>query len=357
MRAVALLLGAMVAANALQAQGPAIVSGIVRDESGAPVREVLVVVDPDSLSLRTRTAADGSYRIAAPAGRYEVRVVRIGYKPQSHTINLTGSAHELNISLTSVAIPLSTISVRVSRPGLYGTIVSRGIELMPHAPAPVRAANIQVLNEPFQARSDAEGKFSIPELPIGAHSILVALDHYVTRMVPVTVPSEGGVEITISLDSLYAEYQRRDENETRLIGWRLRNATSPATFLSANEIDPASKDLREALRFAPSVLGRGINVMDPKLRPVIYIDGRRTELHFSDLKPADLAQFAFIEVYPANTLQDEQSLPGSSANIGTIEDGRLFSSGQRAPGFSSRTAVRTRGNTTLLIMIWTTKRR
>ena len=53
-------------------------SGVVSDENGAPVREVLVVIDPDSLSLRTRTGVDGRYRITVPAGRFEVRVVRMG---------------------------------------------------------------------------------------------------------------------------------------------------------------------------------------------------------------------------------------------------------------------------------------
>jgi hypothetical protein len=358
MRALALLLGVIITtALPLHAQGTAMVSGIVRDESGVPVREALIVIDPDSLSLRTRSGADGRYRITVPLGQYEVRIVRIGFKPQSHTINVTEATHELNITLTTVAIPLSTISVRVSRPGLYGTVITRGMELLPHDPAPVRAANIQVLNEPYQVKSGSDGKFSIPDLAIGAHSILVALDHYITRMVPVTVPPEGGVELTIQLDSLYAEYQRRDEVQTREIGWRLRRASSPATFVSAHDLDPEAKDLRQALRWAESLLSRGINLMDPTLRPVIYIDGRRTYLALADLKAEDIATFAGIEVYPTNTLDDALSVPGSSANVGFLDDGKLFGGGRRAAGFSNRTSVRSRGNSAWLIMIWTSKRR
>lgn len=37
-----------------------------------------MVIDPDSLSLRTRTDVEGRYRITVPRGRFEVRVVRIG---------------------------------------------------------------------------------------------------------------------------------------------------------------------------------------------------------------------------------------------------------------------------------------
>jgi hypothetical protein len=357
MRAIALLLGILLTTSALPAQGTAVVSGIVVDENGAPVREVLIVIDPDSLSLRTRSGVDGRYRITVPTGRYEVRVVRIGFKPQSHTLNVTAPTHELNITLTSVAIPLSTISVRVSRPGLYGTVMTRGIELVPHAPTPVRAANIQVLNEPYQVKSEGDGRFSIPDLPIGAHSILVARDHYISRMIPVTVPPEGGVELTIQLDSLYADYQRRDEMQTREIGWRIRRASSPATFVSAHDLDPEAKDLRQALRWAESLLSRGVNAMDPRIQWVIYIDGKRTYLQPADLKAEDIASYAGIEIYPAGTLDDALSVPGSSANMGNLEDGILFSRGQRAPGFSNRTSVRSRGNAAYLMMIWTTKRR
>jgi hypothetical protein len=357
MRTIALLLGIVLTTTALHAQGTVAVSGIVTDENGVPVREVLIVIDPDSLSLRTRSGVDGRYRITVPTGRYEVRVVRIGFKPQSLSISVSEAAHELNITLTSVPIPLSTVSVRVSRPGLYGTVVTRGIELLPHALTPLRAANIQVLNEPYLVKSESDGKFSIPDLPTGAHSILVALDHYITRMIALTVPPDGGVELTIQLDSLYADYQRREEVQTRQIGWRIRRASNPATFVSAHDLDPEAKDLRQALRFAQSVLTRGINVMDPRIQWVVYIDGQRTYLQPVDLKAEDIASFSGIEVYPPNTLDDALSVPGSTANIGSLDDGMLFSSGQRAPGFSNRTSVRTRGNGAYLLMIWTSKRR
>ncbi|HEX6316829.1 MAG TPA: carboxypeptidase-like regulatory domain-containing protein, partial [Gemmatimonadaceae bacterium] len=357
MRAIVLLLGLVLTTGVVQAQGTAVLSGTVRDEAGAPIRQALIVIDPDSLSLRTRSDADGRYRITVPRGRYEIRIVRIGHRPLSRVIDVNAEQVTFDPQLPTVPIPLDNVTVRVSRPGLYGRVVSRGIELLPHEPTPVRAANIQVLNEPYRVNSDSDGRFSIPELAIGSHSILVVLDHYVTRLIAVTVPPEGGVEITVTLDSLYAEYQHRDERHKREIAWRLSRAGNPATFVSAHELDPAAKDLREALRYAPSLLTRGVNVMDPRVRPVIYIDGQLTNLHFPDLKAEDIAQFAGIEVYPNNTLSDAMSVPGSSANIGFLDDGALFSSGRGAPGFSNRTAVRTRGNSAMLIMIWTTRRR
>jgi hypothetical protein len=357
MRVVALV-AVMITAGELQSQGPAVVSGVVRDENGAPVREALVAIDPDSLSLRARTSADGRYRIfAVPRGRYEVRVVRIGHRPLSQAIDVNSDSVTFDVVLRTVPIQLDNVTVRVSKPGLYGRIMSRGVALLPHAPTPVRGANIEVLNEPYRVKSEADGQFSIPELAIGSHSIFVALDHYVTRLIPVTIPPEGGVEVTITLDSLYAEYQRKDESQKREIGWRLRRASSPATFVSSHELDPETKDLREALRYAQSVLSRGIILMNPPAPIVIYVDGVRTYLQPQDLKQEDIARIAGIEIYPQNTLDDASSVPGSSANIGFLDDGKLFGGGRRAGGFSNRTSVRTRGNAAILIMIWTNRGR
>ena len=352
MQVIALSLGLSLStatAAALGAQGTATVSGAIRDEAGAPVREVLVVVDPDSLSLRTRTGADGTYRITVPTGRFEVRVVRIGYRPQSRTIDVTGSPLELNITLQSVAIPLATVAVRVSRPGLHGTVVTRGIELLPHEPRALRGATIEVLNEPFRVKSENNGSFSVPQLAVGSHTVLVTLDRYATAMVPVTIPPEGGIELTFTLDSLYADYQFREQDQLRQISRRFLYARSPATFVSAHELDQDAKDLRDGLRFAHSVLSRGIILMGASAR--IYIDGKpQPRLQLQDIKMDDL-DIQGIEVYPSNSLQtDGGVVPGI--------EGPIFSGGERGRGsFSKRTLSRSRGNRVVLVMIWTSRGR
>ena len=356
MRAVALL-GIVLTSATLHAQGTAVVSGVVRDESGAPIREALVVIDPDSLSLRTRTGVDGRYRIpGVPGGRYEVRAVRIGFRPVTRTIDVTGREVQFDLVMTSVPIPLDTIAVRVSRPGLHGLVVTRGITLLPHDPRPLRDARIEILNEPYSARSGPDGRFSIPQLAIGSHTILVNLDGFASRLVPVTVPPDGGVDITFTIDSLFADYQFRDQDQARGIAARMRRATNPATFVSAHELDPDAPNLKESLRYAHSVLSRGVIVQNAAA--CIYIDGvPRPDLVLQDIPPTDIAG---IEVYPANTLQTEDRI--QSRNIGTPcggAEGSLFSSGERdrSNARSNRTLTRTRGNKALLILIWTTKRR
>lgn len=77
-------------------------------------------------------------------------------------------------------------------------------------------------------------------------------------MIPVTIPSDGGVEITVTLDSLYAEYQRRDDDQKRGISWRMRRAISPAAFVPLHEIDTEQKNLKDAIRYSYSLLSRGL---------------------------------------------------------------------------------------------------
>ena len=355
-----LLVGLSFLTSTAGAQGTSVLSGIVRDQTGAPVREALVVVDPDSLSLRARSGVDGRYRITGvPQGRFEVRVVRIGFRPRSLTVDVTSNATELNIDLESVPIPLDTIAVRVTRPGLYGLVVTRGINLLPHEPRPLPNATIEVLNEPHRTKSGADGRFSIPQLGIGSHSILVTLDRFTPRMVPVTVPPDGGVDITFTIDSIFADYQRWDADRIRGITRRLNEARSPATFVSAHELDADAPDLKEALRYAHSVLSRGIIVQNVDV--CIYIDAvPRGDLRLEDVQPIDIQG---IEVYPEASLPSAQSMStgNGTGNRGVpcySTRGDTFSPGERGRGsFSRRTLTRTRGNQGLLVMIWTTKRR
>ena len=354
MRAVALLLGIAITSSAVRAQVPAIVSGTVRDETGGPIREALIVIDPDSLGLRTRTDADGRYRIAAPGGRFEVRIVRIGFKPQSQTVVVTAPAVTLDVTMQSAAIPLDTVAVRVTRPGLYGLVVTRGINILPHEPRPLRNANVEVINEPHQARSGADGRFSIPQLGIGSHAIMITLDRYASRIVPVAVPADGGVDITFTMDSIFAEYQLRDADRLRDVQRRIRRASNPFTFVPGHELDADARNLKESLRYANSVLSRGISLQNRDV--CIFIDGvDHPELRLDDIAPVDIEG---IEVYPNNSLPVDYGINRSKPGTPCGGAENLFSGGERGRGsFSSRTTVASRGNTTVLVMIWTTKRR
>ena len=349
MRAFALLLGITLTTSGLHAQGPATVSGVVTDENRAPVREALVVIDPDSLSMRARTGVDGRYRIGGvPNGRYEVRVVRIGFRPVSRTIEVNNPNVQFDVTLQSIPIPLDTVAVRASRPGLYGLVVTRGISLLPHEPRVLRNAQVQQVNGPHSARTGPDGRFGMPQFPAGSHAVTIALEGYLTRLVPVSVDFDGGVEITVTLDSLYAEYHRREEDQMRGIGWRTRRATSPATFVTQHELDLEAKGLRDALRYAPSMLNRGV-LVEPGC---IYLNGvPRPDVALPDISPADVAS---IEVYPRHTLEDHDRLPdfprgGPCDGLWGVQRTPL----QATRGRATRVPMRLRGNQAQVYVIWT----
>jgi hypothetical protein len=351
MRAFALLLGIVVTTGTLplHAQGPAVVSGVVRDESGAPVREALVVIDPDSLSLRARTDTTGRFRIAGvPTGTYEVRVVRIGFRPHSQMIDVVGRELEIAIELGSAPIPLDTVAVRASRPGLYGLVITRGISLLPHEPHALRGARVEALSQPHTANTGPDGRFSMPQLGAGAYAVLVTLNGYATRMVPVTVPPDGGVDITVTLDSLYADYQRWDEDQKRGISWRVRRATSPAAFVPLHELDLEAKDLRDGLRYSYSLLSRGLRITTG----CIYLNGQpRTEVALQDIDPKDVEA---LEVYVPGTLEVPDRLPPFPT--GTPCEalwGTSVSATSASRGISARVPIRSRGNKDTVIVIWT----
>jgi hypothetical protein len=299
MRVATLLIGCLLAAQSLAAQGPGIVAGVVRNELGQPIVEALVAIDPDSAStvLRARTDTAGRFRIAeVRAGRHDFQVVRLGYAPHYSTIDVAGEETSLTIELQRIPMQLDSIVVRAARTGIYGTVATRGWELMPHDPRPLRDVTVEVLDTPYRVRTSADGRFSAPELGEGAYSLLVRVDRYASRIVPVYVPPDGGVDVTIVLDSMVADYQRRDDYLMRDVSRRLREATNPSTMVPLHElVGPPGRSLRDALRAAPSAITRGLVLRDDVT--CVYVNAEPRPRMVADDILADDVQS--VEVYGA----------------------------------------------------------
>lgn len=122
-------------------------------------------------------------------------------------------------------------------------------------------------------------------------------------MVMVYVPPDGGVDVTIVLDSIVADYQRKDDAVLRSIGRRLRAAPNPAAFVTAIELaGPEGTTLEQALRVAPSTLARGMVVRSDIT--CLYVNGQpRPGLTAADILASEVQS---VEVYGA---------PGSAAPV------------------------------------------
>lgn len=273
-RLAGLLVAQLIATGGVDAQTPtASVSGTVRDEIGQPVREALVVLDAETTPMRARTGDDGRYRIdRVPIGGHEFQVVRIGFRPHRSTITVADSGATVDVTLDHSPILLDTIAVRVSRTGIHGIVTTRGISLLPHEPRPLRGAIVEVLDTPYRTTTGADGRFSLAAIREGAYSLLVRVDRYQSRVVPAYVPPDGGVELTIVVDSTIADWQRREDMELREISRRIREANNPSAFVSAAELAvPEGTTLKVALREAPSTLSRGLLIRDDF--SCVYVDG------------------------------------------------------------------------------------
>jgi len=265
---------AMMLAHAVAAQTPTgVVSGTVRDELGRPVREALVVLDAETTPMRMRTSVEGRFRIErVPVGGHELQVVRIGFRPHRSRISVSESELIVDVVLEHAPMQLDTIAVRVSRTGIHGIVVTRGIELLPHEPRPLRGAIIEVLDTPYRTTTTTDGRFSLGEIGEGAYSLLVRIDRYRSRIVSAYVPAEGGLDVNIVMDSTISDWQRREDMELREISRRLREANNPSAFVSAAElVGPEGLTLKDALREAPSTLSRGLVTKDDVT--CVYVDG------------------------------------------------------------------------------------
>jgi hypothetical protein len=277
--------------------------------------------------------------------------VRIGYRPHSRMIDVAESDVTFDVELQTVPLPLDTVAVRVARRGLYGSVATRGIALLPHAPRPLNGATVEILASPHRTRTAADGGFSLPQLGEGAHTVLVTLDRYATRMVPVTIPADGGVTVSIVLDSSYAAYQQRDDMQMRLMGIRVRRATSPSMFLSPHELDLDAPELRAALRYSPSLLSRGLVIRDA----CVFLDGvYRPEIQMTDINPFDVQG---IEVYPGGTAPSLDGLVPPQPGTPCAALRGLFPGDDVGRARGQRVPVRARSNSLPMLVVWTRGRR
>lgn len=346
-----MLLAAMVsglAASAL-AQDSGLIVGTVRDPLGQPIRDALVTVDPDSArtTFRMRTDAEGQFRFTrVPSGRHELQVVRLAFAPHYSTVEVGTDDVRLTIEMQPIPLRLDSVVVRAARSGVYGTVATRGWELMQHDPRPLRGATIEVLDSPYRRTTSADGRFAIPDLREGAYTLLVRLDRYASRVVSVYVPPDGGVDVTVVLDSVVADYQRRDDYLMRDMSRRLRQATYPSTLVPMAELaGPPGRSLKDALRAAPSAITRGLLLLDEVT--CVYLNGsHKPRMTAADILAEDVQA---VEVYGVfarggTVAPEDPWRPGELCGTGMFEgpQGRLRQ-------YSD--------NIARVIVIWTRRRR
>jgi iron complex outermembrane receptor protein len=112
------------------------VTGTVTGANDRPIADAQVVLV--NTGFRAVTNADGTFSIAGvPAGRYELRVARIGETPRTILVDVTSGETVANVQLTRAAIDLGGVTVSASRRA----------EKVTEAPATVTVVNTDRLDE------------------------------------------------------------------------------------------------------------------------------------------------------------------------------------------------------------------
>ena len=146
----------------LGAQSTGTVTGRVVDPTGAPLQGAAV-----SLAGTMRGAivrSDGSYRLTAPAGRYEIRARLLGYAPAADSVTVTaGSEVTKSFTLARAATSLEAVSVIGTR-GEERTVISAPVPIDVLSATEVRSTGRTETSQMIQALAPS---FNFPRTTLG----------------------------------------------------------------------------------------------------------------------------------------------------------------------------------------------
>lgn len=285
------ILGGLVLLSELPAEASAqetvtSLQGIVRNESGRPVEQAQVFLDPGASQRAMRTDAEGRFRfIGVPAGNHRLRVQRIGFEPRDTTVATAGPIVEIDIRLQRLT-SLSEVAVRTRPTGVYGTVLERD------SLKPVAGARIELLGGRTRDTTDAAGSFSMGLAPTGTFMLRVSREGYDTRLISVRVPRDSGVGIDIVLRPGLSSLDNRTEMALVDLAQRIHWKGVNSAVVGREELEGRWSNLEQALRFAPSYAKRTL-VIDE--RACIFVDGEpRPNM---TIKHFDLEDVESIEVF------------------------------------------------------------
>ena len=146
----------------LGAQSIGTVSGRVVDVQGTPLQGATV-----SLAGTTRGAivrSDGSYRMTAPAGRYEIRARLLGYTPRADSVTVTaGGDVSKSFTLDRAATSIEAVSVIGTR-GEERTVISAPVPIDVLSSLEVRSTGRTETSQMIQALAPS---FNFPRTTLG----------------------------------------------------------------------------------------------------------------------------------------------------------------------------------------------
>ena len=283
--ALQLLLPVSVAAQ----QGVTSLQGVVRNETGRPVEQAQILLDPGGGQRELRTDRDGAFRFVGVApGEHRLRVMRIGFQMRDTSVVVgAGSQTDVVISLNRLT-SLSEVTVRAAAMGVYGVVLERD------SLKPIDGAHIELLGARAGDTTDATGAFAMGNARPGTYMLRVSHPMFDTRMLSVRVPPDSGIGIDIVLKPGRMPLPNSLEFGLKDMAQRIQWVTGGgnAAIVGRDELRNHGSALEMALKFAPNVMRRGL-VIDEKA--CLFIDGVARPL--VTVSAIDADQIETIEIY------------------------------------------------------------
>ncbi len=174
----------------VSAQVTGTISGTVTDaDTNGPIQEALVEVEGTDLSAETD--GDGNYTIAdVPEGTYNVTASADEYEAE------TESDVEVTAGDTTVDFALQPL---VTTGTISGTVTDADTS------EPVQGASVEVEGTALSAETDADGNYTIADVPAGTHNVTASADGYEGETESDVEVTEGDVTVDFALQPLDTE--------------------------------------------------------------------------------------------------------------------------------------------------------
>jgi hypothetical protein len=241
-----------------------VVQGTVSNESGRPLEQALVTLDPQGASRQVRTNADGSFSFLGVApGQHMVRVLRVGFSPQTTDVSVTNENVIVDFTLKRVQL-LDTVAVISKRTGLYGSVISSD------SLKPVAGARVEVIGARKADSTNSSGSFNFPELKGGSYIVRVRHPLFDSRNFTVVVPVNGGTEMDVVVQPGRVS-DRHMEMLYREMDTRLTFRGVNSAFVTREELKGKEKSaLDQALRSSPEFSRKSLYIASDVC---VFVDG------------------------------------------------------------------------------------
>jgi hypothetical protein len=251
--------------TALHAQALATVRGTVTNESGRPLEQAQVTLDPQSVNRQVRTDREGRFNfLGVPTGAHTLRVTWVGFTPETRQFEMAGSDVTLDMTLRRLTV-LDTVAVTAKRTGLYGSVISKD------SLSPVHGARIEILGARKADSTDSSGMFNFPDLKPGAYIVRVKHPFFDSRNFGVTVPVGSGTELDVVVERGRVSRDQHLEMFYREMDTRLSFRGVNSAFVTREQLKGKEKmTLSAAVESAPEFARRALIIFSDVC---VFVDG------------------------------------------------------------------------------------